>query len=284
MDAFLQVVQKSALLVFLVSSMAATGLGITPRAVVAPLRDMRFVTTAILLNFVAAPALSWLLSRALRLNPAHAAGLMLLGCAAGAPFLPKLVVVARGDLALSATLVILLTVGTIIFMPLALPFLIPTLHADAWEIAKPLLILIVAPLVIGMIIRILAAPFSAQASRFLANLGNLALLVLFVLLIVLNLGPLSGVVGSGAILAGILHFIGLFALTWLGSKGQTSQTVLALGTAARNFGAALVPAAGTSASRDTTVMLLVSAIVGLVLAFISAIWVKRQSAGRTKVP
>jgi predicted Na+-dependent transporter len=284
MDAFLQVVQKSALFVFLVSSMAATGLGITPRAVVAPLRDMRFVMTAILLNFVAAPALSWLLSRALRLSPAHAAGLMLLGCAAGAPFLPKLVVVARGDLALSATLMILLTGGTIIFMPLALPFLIPALHADAWEIAKPLLLLIVAPLAIGMIIRTLAASFSAQASRFLAKLGNLALLVLFVLLIVLNLGPLSGVVGSGAILAAILHFIGLFALTWLGSKGRPSQTVLALGTAARNFGAALVPAAGTSGNRDATVMLLVSAIVGLALAFISAIWVKQQSAGRTKVP
>jgi BASS family bile acid:Na+ symporter len=209
---------------------------------------------------------------------------MLLGCAAGAPFLPKLVVVARGDLALSAALVILLTAGTIIFMPLALPLLIPTLHADAWEIAKPLLMLIVAPLVIGMIIRTLAASFSAQAARLLAKLGNLALLLLFVLLIALNLGPLFEVIGSSAILAAMLHFIGLFALTWLRLKDRAFQSVLALGTASRNFGAALAPAAGVSGSQDTTVMLLVSAIVGLALAFISAIWAKQRSAGRTKVP
>jgi len=278
MDAFLQVVQKGALLIFLIGSMAATGMSITPSSAVAPLRDVRFVLVAVLLNFVAAPALSWLLSYGLRLNPGHATGLMLLGCAAGAPFLPKLVAIARGDLALSAALVILLTAGTIIFMPSALPFLTPTLHADAWAIAKPLLLLIVAPMVIGMVIRSQSPSFSAHAARLLAKLGNLALLLFVVLLIALNLGPLFGVIGSGAILASILHFTGLFAFAWfLRSETPQIQSVLAFGTAARNFGAALVPAAGASANPDITIMLIVSAIVSLVLAFLTATWVKRRS-------
>jgi BASS family bile acid:Na+ symporter len=57
----------------------------------------------------------------LALSPAHAAGLLLLGGAAGAPFLPKLAELARGDLAFSVALMFLLTAGTVFFLPLLNP-------------------------------------------------------------------------------------------------------------------------------------------------------------------
>src|SRR6187399_3028839 len=153
MTKFLNRLETIAVLVFLVSSMAAMGLTLTLRAIAAPLRDVRFVLLALALNFVLAPACAWLLTVVIPLARGHAAGLMLLGGAAGAPFLPKLVQNARADLPSAAALMALLTAGTILFMPFALPLMIASLTAEPWSIARPLLLLIIAPLVVGMLVK-----------------------------------------------------------------------------------------------------------------------------------
>jgi hypothetical protein len=169
MTELLNHLETVAVLVFLVSSMAAMGLTLTPRAIAAPLRDVRFVLLALALNFVLAPACAWLLTIVIPLDRGHAAGLMLLGGAAGAPFLPKLVETARGDLGSAAALMALLTAGTILFMPFALPLMIAGLTADPWSIARPLLMLIIAPLAVGMVVKSCAASFAARAAPVLGK-------------------------------------------------------------------------------------------------------------------
>src|SRR5436190_22512584 len=119
----LQLLQKLSTLAFLVGSMLATGLNLTPRDVLAPLRDLRLVLIALSLNFILAPAFAWLLTVVIPLERGYAIGLLLLGGAAGAPFLPKLVENARGDITIAVSLMALLTVGTILFMPFALPLM-----------------------------------------------------------------------------------------------------------------------------------------------------------------
>ena len=59
---------------FLLSSMLGAGAGLAPRDLLAPLRNPRLLAGALAANFVAAPALAYLLS--LPLRPAHAAGLL----------------------------------------------------------------------------------------------------------------------------------------------------------------------------------------------------------------
>src|SRR6187401_3602216 len=212
MTELLNHLETVAVLVFLVSSMAAMGLTLTPRAIAAPLRDVRFVLLALALNFVLAPACAWLLTKMIHLDRGHAAGLMLLGGAAGAPFLPKLVETARGDLGSAAALMALLTAGTILFMPFALPLMIRGLTADPWSIARPLLVLIIVPLTAAMAVKNYAPSFAARAAPILGKIGNAALLLLFVLMFALNFRAILGVVGSGAILAVILFFVMLFVL------------------------------------------------------------------------
>src|SRR5262245_39267961 len=104
MDQALATVTNLAVLVFVVTCMAAAGLGLSVAAVAAPLRRGRFVALAVLANFIIAPAIAWGITRAVTLRPPFEAGLLLLGGAAGAPFLPKLVEAAGGDLARSVAL------------------------------------------------------------------------------------------------------------------------------------------------------------------------------------
>lgn len=268
--------QKPSVLVFLVSSMLAMGLTLTLPAIIAPLRNVRLVVLALALNFVLAPAFAWLLTIVIPLDRGHAIGLLLLGGAAGAPFLPKVVESARGDLALAAALMGLLTVGTILFLPFALPLMLPGLKADPWSIARPLLLLIVLPLAAGMLVKSFAANLAARAAPVLAKIGKAALLLLFVLMISLNVRGLLGVVGSGAIGVALLYFVGLFIIGWLlGGPKPEIRGVIGLATTARNFGAALVPAAGSFTDPKVTIMIIVGAIVCLIISFLAAGWVRR---------
>src|SRR5262245_18766880 len=129
--------------------MVAAGLGLSVRAVVEPLRT-RLVVCALLVNFVIAPALAYGLTQIVPLPRPYAIGLLLLGGAAGAPFLPKLADLARGARAFSVGLMLLLMVVSVGFMPVVLPLMIPDLSADPWSILRPLLFTMLLPLIVGM--------------------------------------------------------------------------------------------------------------------------------------
>ena len=274
----LQSIERLSVFVFLLSSMLGAGLSLSLRGLAAPLSQVRLVLLALLLNFLFAPAFAWLLTIVIPLERGHAIGLLLLAGAAGAPFLPKLAETARGDIAFAVALMALLICGTIVFMPFALPLMIPGLQADAWSIARPLVLFILLPLVVGMLIKSRAASFAARLLPFLSIFSNGCLLLFFVLLVALNIRALLGVLGSDAILAAVLYVVGLFAGSWILSASMPkARGVLALGTAARNFGAALAPAVGTFTDRKIAVALIVNAIVGIVLSFLAAGWLRRKA-------
>ena len=207
--------------------------------------------------------------------------MLLLGAAAGAPFLLTLVENARGDLAAATALMVLLTLGTILFMPFALPLLIPGLRADTWSIARPLVIFMVLPMIVGMLIKPRGPRLAGRAAPVLAKISNICLLLFFVLLIALNIHALLGVVGSGAIAAALFYVIGLFVPGWLlGGPKPEVRSVIAFGTAGRNFGAALVPAATSFHDPTVTMTLIVSAIIGMTILFLTAAWL-RGKMGRS---
>jgi len=77
------------------------GLGLTVAQIIAPLRNARLVVLSLMANFVLMPLAAVALAALFRLDRPLGVGLLLLGSAAGAPFLPKLVQTAKGDLACS---------------------------------------------------------------------------------------------------------------------------------------------------------------------------------------
>lgn len=253
------------------------GLSLSLSTILASLRDIRLLLRALGLNFILAPALAWLLTVMIPLQRGYAIGLLLLGGAAGAPFLPMLVKTARGDLVLSIALMALLTVGTLFFMPFALPLMIPGLQADPWSIARPLILFIVLPLLIGMLTAARIRSLAVRAGGIFMKIGTAFLLLFFVLLIALNVRALLGVVGSGAIVIVVLYVTALFAAGWMFGGAQPEvRGVLGLGTSARNFGAALVPAVSNFRDPAVTDMVIVSAIVCVVISFIAARWLRRR--------
>ena len=149
MDA-VQLLIKATAVLFVVSSMLSIGLA-TPRAqIFAPMRRPVWALRALAANFVLAPALSVAIVRVLPLDPGYELGLLLLAFAAGSPMLPKLAEAGRTDVASATSLMILLMTASVVIMPLALPLLAKGTQVSTWQIAAPLVILMLAPLALGM--------------------------------------------------------------------------------------------------------------------------------------
>ena len=77
-----------AMLIWVVFSMLAMGTGLTLARITERLRNVRLVLLALLANFVLMPIGAEVLAKVLRLDEPFEVGLVLLGCAAGGPFLP----------------------------------------------------------------------------------------------------------------------------------------------------------------------------------------------------
>jgi predicted Na+-dependent transporter len=97
-------------LVFVISSMLSMGLSLTTKQIIDPLRNVRLVVLALVVNFILVPVFAYALTLILPLNESITIGLILLSTAAGAPFLPKLVEVAKGNITFSVGLMVLLNV------------------------------------------------------------------------------------------------------------------------------------------------------------------------------
>jgi BASS family bile acid:Na+ symporter len=129
------------------------GLSLTVKQIVAPLRDARSVALALAANFILIPISALVISRLAQLDPSLSIAFLLLGAAAGAPFLPKLAPVAGGSLAFSVGLMVLLMVITVAYMPLVLPLLLEGVSVDPLKIARSLVLLMLIPLAAGLLVK-----------------------------------------------------------------------------------------------------------------------------------
>jgi BASS family bile acid:Na+ symporter len=255
-----------AMLSFVVSSMLAMGAGLTVSQISEPLRNVRLVVLALLANFVVMPLAALALARVLWLDEPFGVGLLLLGCAAGAPFLPKLAELAKGNLAFAVGAMVLLMVVTVGYLPIVLPLLLPGVTVDPWGIARSLLVLMLLPLVIGLVLKARFGDLAVRVKPVLDWISNVSLILLVCLITAANIDKVLQVFGTRGILAGLL-FIGLGLGTgWLlGGSSADTRRVMALGTGQRNIAAALVVASQSFSDPKVVVMVIVVAIVGLVV-------------------
>lgn len=263
----LRVVQDISIPLFSVTSMLAVGLRYTARDLLGPLREPRHVIQAVGTNFVLIPALAYLTTQLLDLEPTFETGLMVLASAAGAPVMLKLTRFAGGDLGLSATLLVLLLPLTLVYMPLVLPLLVPGADVSGGAIARPLLLNLLLPLVVGLLIRAWRPRWARRVLPAVGKTVNLTLWVLIVASILVNLEPIVDVFGQGAILAAFILIGGAFALGYLFSgPGRDERIVHGFGTAQRNIAAAMVVARQTfGAEAGVFVMVVVASTLSNLL-------------------
>ena len=254
------------MLVFVVSSMLAVGLSLTVTQILVPLRNLRLVSLALLANFVLMPLLALAIAKVLRLDEPLSVALLLLGAAAGAPFLPKLAGIAKSNLAFAVGLMVLLMVLTVGYMPLVLPLLLKGVSVDPTKIARSLVFLMLLPLIAGLAVKGRYDRLATRLVPLLNRISTLSLGIMILLMLATNIRNILGLYGSRGVLASVLFLIVGFGMGWvLGGPGFDTKGVLALGTAQRNIAAALVVGGQNFSDPTVVVMVAVVAIVGLLV-------------------
>lgn len=283
-DQLLEAVLKVSGLLFVVSSMLAMGLSLTVTQIVGPLRNPTRVVLALVANFVLVPILALVIARAFGLDQPLQNGLIILATAAGAPFLPKLVQGARGDIAFAVGLMVLLMVVTIVYLPIVLPILLPGVTVDSWSIAESLIVVMLVPLGIGLVSKATWPEDAEHWQPLFAKTSSLAILVLLVVGIGLNVSNILALIGTGGMATLLVFVAGSMAIGFaLGGRAPADRSVMILGTGFRNVSAALVVAAGNFSGTTTVPFVLVGALVLLVATVPAAkVLGRRQQAGTTR--
>jgi BASS family bile acid:Na+ symporter len=235
----LQVVFNIVVVVFTVTNLAAMGLELNLREALRTLRSARAIALILVWGWVVAPALAWLIIRIIPLMESHAAGLLLISLAPTAPFFPLMVRKARGDMSFAAAFMLLTTIGTVLFLPLLAPLLIKGLTVDAWSLAKPLLVMVLLPLLIGGVIRVFAPNAAEKLFPVARKIGGTFLLICLVLALVLYGRDMLGAVGSFAPGALVLFLLAITTISYKIGFGleQQQRSSMALGMCTRNTAA-----------------------------------------------
>ena len=255
-----------AMLIFVVFSMLAMGTGLTVARITEPLRDVRLVLLALLANFVLMPIGAEALAKVLRLDEPFGVGLLLLGCAAGAPFLPKLAERAKGDPAFAVGSMVLLMVVTVGYLPIVLPLLLPGVTVDPWQIARFLVLFMLLPLAAGLALQAFYEGVAARVKPIFDWISDVSLILLVLLITAANIDKILQVFGTFGILAGLLFTVFGVGIGWLlGGRNVDTKRVMALGTGQRNAAAALVVARESFDDPKVVVMVIVVTIVGLII-------------------
>ena len=136
----------------------------------------------LVINFVIIPLLfvGYLLTIASSIPDEIKVGFCVAALCAGMPFAPILARLAKADVSIATTLLVVLTVGTIIALPIGLPLAVDAvdsqLTVSAWEVAWPLLVFLLLPLVLGCGFRVGWPDLTPELTQWVVRVAILCLL------------------------------------------------------------------------------------------------------------
>lgn len=265
-------------LFFIVGSMIALGLSLFFQDIIAPLRNWSLVWRMLLGNFLLVPILAFGISQLFSLDAGYETGMIVIGLCAGAPFIPKLIEMAHGDVASSVGVMVLLLIGTVIFVPIALPLLMPSAKVDPMQIAGNLVVLMFLPLAIALLVHTRYQDTAGEWQPFFAKISNIGLIGVIITMLLQNGALIVEVIGTGLILASALLIAGAFLIGMvLAAPRDTSNLALfGFSTAQRNVAASMVIASQTFSDQPNAmvVVIVMSIMLNLMLLLGAAEWGK----------
>jgi len=253
-------------LLFVVTSMLAMGLSLSVQQMTQPLKNIRLVILALLANFVLVPLLGLAIIKIIPLDQSLQIGVILLATAAGAPFTPKLVQGAKGNVAYAVGLMFLIMVVTIFYLPFILSVLIPSIEVNPWDIAKSLIVTMLIPLVIGMLIKSHSPDVADDWAPVMQKISSLSILILLVVGLGLNISNIIGFIGTWGFGAIIILIAGALLIgSVFGGRDPGVRSAMGLSTANRNGAAAILVATQNFSGTNTLPFVLVGTVLMLLI-------------------
>jgi BASS family bile acid:Na+ symporter len=220
---------NASLAVMILTLVTGLGLSLTLHQILAPLRRVRVLVATVVANSVLAPLVAIGVCHALPLSTESRVGVELAVMAAAGPVGMKAAqLTKRADMAMAVSFTIVLQVLNIVAAPLWARQIVTGATVDPWTIVEDLLLLVLAPLVIGQVLRARHAEHAEGWQAGLEKISNMALLVAIVVGLAVNWKLFTSALGSWVIVASAVITIVCMVLGWLAGRVGDSQSAITL--------------------------------------------------------
>jgi BASS family bile acid:Na+ symporter len=277
--------------VMILALVTGLGLSLTLGQILAPLRRVWVLVATIIANSVLIPLVGIGVCHVLPLSSESRVGVELAVMAAAGPVGMKAAQLSkRADMAMALSFTIALQIVNIVAAPLWAKQIVTGATVDPWTIVKDLLLLVLAPLVVGQVLRARHAEHAAGWQAGLEKVSNMALLVAIVVGLAVNWSLFTSAIGSWVIVASIVIVVVCMAIGWLAGRVGDSRSavtismvagmrftpvgLIVIATVLHNEGAYLIPALIFS-----LVCTVIPIVVGLELGRVAAKTKNRHEVG-----
>ena len=236
---------------------------------------------SLLAIFVVMPIVAAMLMVTLGFKPQIEVALVLLAVSPVFPMLPKKVTSAGGSRSYAYGLLATAALFSIALVPLSVAILGAVFGKDisvsSAVVVKVVLITILAPLVLGVLVRQYAPAFAARIKGLVSGLGSVILLLAFIPLLISLWPTFLALLGQGTLVAiAIIAVVALAVGHFLGGPESDDRTVLALATELRHPAVALSIAAANGADKFVSAAILLYVVVSGIMSIPYTSWRKRS--------
>lgn len=238
---------------------------------------------------VVVPAFAVLLALALPLMPLAKIVIVLMAVSPLPPLVPVKELKLGGRKAYVYGLLVSVSVLSIIIVPLTVALLSAIFPGNVslspMSVARAVLISVLLPLAIGMAVQRLTPQIAGKGAPIVSGIAN-AVLVLACIPLLIALWPaMWNMVGNGTVLAiAAVVAVGIAAGQLLGGPDQRDRTALAVASAVRHPGIAILIANENNADPRIKAAILLFLIVGLIVLIPYQVWTKRQRSADVTQP
>ena len=218
---------NASIAVMILTLVTGLGLSLTLHQILAPLRRVWVLVAAVVANVVLAPLVAIGVCHALPLSTESRVGVELAVMAAAGPVGMKAAQLSkRADLAMALSFTIVLQLVNIVAAPFWAKQIVTGATVHPWTIVKDLLLLVLAPLIVGQVLRARHAEHAEGWQHSLEKVSNAALLAAIAVGVAVNWKTLTSTVGSKVLLASVIIAVACMALGWLAGRVGDSRSAI----------------------------------------------------------
>jgi len=226
---------NAGLTVFLLTLVTSLGMTFSVKQILEPVRRVWLLAGTVVLNSGLAPLVAMGICHLFPLSAQARDGVELVMIAAGGPACLKSCELAkRADVAMAVSFTIVLQLVNIVAVPLWAKGIITGATVNPWSIVGDLLLLVLAPLVVGFILRSRYPEHRDSWKAGLEKTSNIALYIAIAVGVAVNWKSIVAVFGSWVILASVVLIVVYAALGWaVAFRNQQSAITISNITAMR---------------------------------------------------
>jgi len=226
---------NASLTVMLLTLVASLGMTFSVKQILEPLRRVWLLVGAVVVNLGLAPLVAIGVCHLFPLTSQARVGVAVVAVGAAGPVgLKSCELAKRADLAMAVSFTIVLQLINVVAVPLWAKAIVTGATVNPWSILTDLLILVVAPLVVGLILRSRYPEHRNGWKAGLEKTSNIALYVLIAFGLAANWKAVVTSFGSWVILASAVIIIIYIVLGWaVAFRNQQAAITISMITAMR---------------------------------------------------